>query len=1012
MNPLALLIERSVRHRLLVLVAVAMFALVGIKVFTVMTFDALPSLTGVQVQVLTTSPGLAATEVEQRITVPIERAMAGLPGLENFYSRSFAGVSAITLVFAENTDIWLARQMAKERLDLAREQVPRELGTPELGPPITGLGEVYQFSLRGDLPGHELYRVFERDVAPRLRTVAGIVDVTAWGAGGPRLEIVLDPFALTAHGLSLAEARSQLEEAFGQSSGGAHSEGSERIMVRGENHPSAREDLYQLHLRDQSGRAIPLTALGEVIETSAPSVGLATTDGQGEALFALVQLLRDADALTTVRAVKQRIEEIRAALPAGVVLETVYDREKLVSQSLHTVALNLLEGGLLVVIVLFLLLGDLRAGLVVASVIPLAMLGAFCGLYLLGYSGNLMSLGAIDFGLIVDGTIVVVEAIVGAAVLDRAGLREAVVARSRGVAGPVLLAVGILLLVYVPILALWGVEGKLFRPMAISVLLALTTALLLTFTYVPALASLVLRPNGAHRAPLERWLLRWYEPLLARMTRMPWVGPLVAVALVAAMALVLIRIDTVFVPRLEEGDLVVLADRLPGISAEEAQRQNTRVERILREFPEVERVASRTGSPALATDPMGLEETDIFLRLAPKRDWRTASDLDGLIAAIAERLEREAPGAIYSFSQPIEMRFNEMLEGITSDLGIKIYGEDQQALLATAQKIAAALATVPGAADVAAPSEEGVQLLSVTVDEARRAQAGLTTGELLDHLRASGSGIEVGSLVRGPFRDGIYLRLATDRLALTDLPIAVGEGAALPFSALASLERTNTANLIQREQGSRRVIVEANIRGRDLGAFMADARRVVAAVDLPTGTWITWSGKFEQWRLAARRMGVLLPLVLLAILTVLFQVFRKGRIVALIFCNVPVAVSGGVILLMLREMPLSISAIVGLIALTGIAVMNGIVLLARIRELHPELGAREAARQSALERFRPVLMTAAVAGIGFLPMALGHGVGAEVQRPLATVVIGGLLTATPLTLLVLPAVYGLLFRRE
>lgn len=1012
MNPLIFVIERSVRHRGLVLLATAAFALLGVKLFTMMTFDALPSLMGVQVQVLTTSPGLAATEVEQRITVPIERAMAGLPGLETFYSRSFAGVSAITLVFEDGTDFWLARQMAKERLDQAREQVPEELGTPELGPPITGLGEVYQFSLRGDLPGHELYRVYERDVAPRLRTVPGIVDVTAWGAGGPRFEIVLDPFALSAQGLSLAEARAQLEEAFGQSSGGTRSEGSERLMVRGENHPKSAEALSQLHLRDRQGKAIPLSALGRVVETSAPSVGLATSDGEGEVLFGLVQLLRDADALKTVRAVKQRVEEIRQALPQGVALETIYDREKLVGQSLRTVALNLLEGGLLVVLVLFLLLGDLRAGLVVASVIPLAMLGAFGGLYLTGYSGNLMSLGAIDFGLIVDGSIVVVEAIVGAAVLDKAGLRAAVVARAGSVAGPVLLAVGILLLVYLPILALWGVEGKLFRPMAASVLFALGTALILTFTYVPALASLVVRAKGAHRAPLERLLLRWYEPLLARMTRAPWTGVLCAGVLVLATVAVFFRLDTAFLPRLEEGDLVLMADRLPGISAEQSLRENTRIERILRAFPEVERVASRTGSPALATDPMGLEETDIFLRLKPKREWRTARDLDGLMAAMGERLEREAPGSIYSFSQPIEMRFNEMLEGISSDLGIKIYGEDQQALLDLGQQVAAALAAVPGAADIAAPTEEGVQLLSLSVDESRRAQTGLATREILDHLRASGSGIAVGSLVRGPFRDEIRLRLETKGLNLEDLPMVVGEGAVLPLSALAQLERTTTANLIQREQGSRRVIVEANIRGRDLGDFMAEAQAAVAAIQLPPGTWIEWSGKYEQWRHAARRMGVVVPLVLLAVLTALAQVFRKARIVGLIFCNVPVAVSGGLVLLMLRGLPLSISAIVGLIALSGIAVMNGIVLLSRIRELHPELGAGEAAKRSALERFRPVLMTAAVAGIGFLPMALGHGVGAEVQRPLATVVIGGLLTATPLTLLVLPAVYGLLFRRD
>jgi len=1005
------LIEASVRNRWFVIVGVLVFAVLGVRSFMTATFDAFPDLTNVQVQVLTSSAGMSSEEIEKLVTAPIERAMGGLPGMANLRSKSRAGISAVTVVFEDGTDLWRARQLVKERLDLARDDIPEAAGIPEIAPPSTGLGEVYQFTVRAEgMPTHELYRVFQRQIAPRLRSVPGVVEVNAWGGGAPQLELHLDPFALAAHGVSLLDLRAQLEGGFGVSSGGALIDGAEQILTRGRANPTRPEQLEDMTIQTNAGAAVRLGSLGTAREGGALTVGMGSADGRGEAMFVMVQLLAGADALSTVRAIREKTEEVKQSLPAGIEMEMIYDREKLVGSSLATVAKSLTEGGLLVILVLFLLLGDFRAGLLTASIIPLSMLGAFMGLNALGYSGNLMSLGAIDFGLIVDGTIVVTESIVALTAARSGAFGEAVADRAKRVAKPVVFAVGILILVYTPILLMWGVEGKLFRPMALTVLLALTTALILTFTYVPAMASWLLKPRGDHRSWLEQRLQRLYRPVLRWFMGRPGLAAAVSAILIALSVLLGGSLGVEFTPRLEEGDIVVQTARLPSLSPEQALRESTRVETILGQFPEVIRVASRTGAPAVATDPMGLEEADILVQLKPKTEWTTASTLNGLMAAMAERLEAEAPGAAFAYTQPIEMRFNELLQGVTSDVGVKIYGDDMDVLLDLAADVAARLARVPGAADVTPPVQEGAPLYDVAIDEERRAFFGMPREAVLATVQTLQRGLPVGKAIRGEYRDDIVLKLDYD-LPLDDLPLVLPNGRAVPLGDIADVGYAESPNVIQREGGSRRVAVLANVRGRDLAGFVQAAQAAVADLEIPPGYWIAWSGKYEQLRQAATRMAIIIPGVLFLIMGVLYTAFQNWRASFLIFLNIPVAASGGFMLLWLRDLPISLSAAVGFIALFGIAVMNGIVMISRVLELNRDTPAAQAASESALERFRPVVMTAAVAGIGFLPMALARGVGAEVQRPLATVVIGGLITCTLLTLLVLPSLYARIFAK-
>ena len=1012
------LIQLVVDNRLFVLIGTLAFAGVGLYAFSTMRFDAFPDLTNVQVQVLTSTPGLGSSEVEELVTAPVERAMGGLPGLTEVRSLSRNGVSAVTIVFADGTDRWHARQLVRERLDAARAMIPDDAGTPEIAPPTTGLGEVFQFAVLSD--HHELpalYRLFERDIAPRLKTVDGVVEVNAWGGGAPQVEVSVDPFALAARGLALSEVQSALGETLGLVPGGGVTEGAEQSQVRAVSYPKSIDELLDVRVRGD----VPLGDIATVAEGGALTVGLATADARHEGLFVMVQLLADADARSTVAHVRDRLAEIETTLEPGLELVVVYDREKLVTSTLTTVATSLAEGALLVIVILFILLGDLRAGLIVASVIPLSLLGAFLGLRITGLSGNLMSLGAIDFGLVVDGTIVVIEGLVGLTALGhlsaaerRMKLGRLIAERTARVARPVFFAVSILGLVYVPILLLWGTEGKLFRPMALTVLFALGTALFLTFTYVPALASLVLKPSGEHTTRLIRFATKVHDPLLTGAVKRPLLSALASGGAIALAVVLALSMGVEFVPRLEEGDLVVQTKRLPSLSPRTAALEAIRVEDAIKRTPEVLSVATRVGSPAVATDPMGLEEGDVLVHLAPRKSWREGVTREDLVAEIDRHIAETAPGAELNFTQPIEMRFSELLEGITADVGVQIFGPDLPTLLSLGHEVANRLERIEGAADTLAPAVEGIPQLEAKVDFAHVARFGLDPASLMSHIAALKRGLVVGRIPRGGFLDEVVVRLALPPgTAIADLPIALpaADGArTLPLSELASFEVKEIPSVIHRLEASRRVVVTTNVRGRDMGSFVEAAKAALADLELPAGYRLAWRGKFEQLAVAGERMAILVPAVLFAILGILYVVFRNWRAALLIFLNVPVAVSGGLLALWLADLPLSMSAIVGCIALFGVAVMNGVVLMSRLTELLPTLGPIDAAITGARERFRPVLTTAAVAGIGFLPMAIATGVGAEVQRPLAIVVMGGLVTATALTLVVLPSLFARAFR--
>lgn len=1009
------LINFSVRHRIAVALVVVVLAVLGTWSATRLPLDAFPDLTNVQVQVVTASPGMNSEEVELLVTVPIERAISGTPGLVELRSLSRTGISSVTAIFESGTDLYFARQLINERLNAALEDIPDSAGRPEMGPPTTGLGEVFQFTLASDItPVHELTRILERDIELRLRAIPGVVEVNAWGAPPPEFHVELDPFALANRGLETEEVATRLREALGRATGGADVQGSEQLLVRGLANPTSTEELAAIVMRGAGADALRLEDVASIRERPALSVGFGSQNGEGQALFVMVQLLAGADARSVAANVRTEMESIMETLPDDLRYEPVYDREKLISSTLHTVERSLVEGGLLVIVVLLLLLGNLRAGLIVASVIPLSMIGALNGLRLFGVSGNLMSLGAIDFGMIVDGTIVVVESIVGMKLAHDGSFGEAVARQTRKMARPVIFAVSILMLVYLPVLLMWGVEGKLFRPMAITVLCALGTALLLTFTWVPALSSWLLKPEGEHRTPITRALEAVYRPLLKATMRHPLISSLIAVAIFTASLVVGSGLGVEFVPRLEEGDIVVQTERPASISPEQALEEAGRIEAILREFPEVVAVASRTGSPAVATDPMGLEQADILVHLAPRDEWVSASSTEELMSVFSARLEREAPGALFNMTQPIEMRFNELLEGITSDVGIKIYGPDHDTLVQLGQQVAEVLHDVQGAADIKAPQVEGVPGVDIVLRAEELNAYGLDAAAVLQSVQLVQRGIETGRVVRGAFQDPVILRFNEALgVPLSEIPVLVPTGGSVPLGELAEVRQSETPARIQREEANRRVVVEANVRGRDLGSFVQQAQRVIREeVELPDGYWLGWSGRYEQLRSAATRTAILLPAVLLAIILMLRATFGRFKPGMLIFLNVPMATTGGIFALALRGLPISMSAVVGFIALFGIAVMNGIVMVSRTRELHQQTGARDAARRSALERFRPVMMTAAVAGIGFVPMALNTGMGAEVQRPLATVVIGGLVTATALTLLILPTIYAVGFRSE
>jgi cobalt-zinc-cadmium resistance protein CzcA len=1019
------LIDFALRNRFVVGLNTLLLIAVGLWATVNLPIDAVPDVTNVQVQVLTTSPALGPLEVEQFITIPVETALSGVPKIEEVRSVSQFGLSAITVVFEEGTDIYWARQMIGERLIAARENIPDGMGRPEMGPISTGLGEIYQFEVRSK-PGYqhtlmERREVLDWQIAYQLRSVPGVIEVNTFGGELKTYEVQLDPNKLLNYGISINRVFDALKANNANAGGGYLVHQQEQRVIRGEGLVKSPADVADIVLEERSdGTPITIRDIGDVRFAPMLRQGAVTRDGKGEAVVGIVMLLMGENARTVVDRVEQKKQEIEKTLPEGLEISTFYDRTELVRQTIGTVTKNLIEGGVLVIVVLLLLLGSIRAGLIVALAVPLSMLGACIGMVLTGLSGNLMSLGAIDFGLIVDGSVVLIENIVRRAAeyshehpgerVPRSLIREA----CHEVARPVVFGVGIIMIVYLPILSLRGLEGKMFRPMAFTVIFALLTSLVLALTLMPVLGSIFLRSNVKEKETfLIRWAKRIYRPLLAKAIARPGLVVGIALATFAVSTVAALQLGAVFVPRLDEGSLAIQAIRLPSVSLEASIEMTTKMERVLMAFPQVISVVSKTGRPEIANDPMTVNLTDVLIALKPPHEWPEAITKEELVERMEAALKEAIPNTnSFSFTQPIELRVQELVAGVRSDVGISLYGEDLEELKSTADRIAEVVGKVEGAADVQVEHTAGLPTLRVRVRRHDMARYGINAADVLAAVSAVGGHV-VDQVFEGQRRFPLQIRLAPkwreDVDGLKQLKIADPQGRQIPLEQVADLELSEGPAQISRDARSRRIVIQCNVRGRDLASFVRAAQRAVdEQVELPKGKgyYIVWGGQFKNLEEASTRLMIAVPVALLLIFALLHLTFDSSKAALLIFLNVPMAVTGGVSALWLRGMPFSISAGVGFIALFGVAVLNGVVLLTSILE-HRRRGESQADAvfNAAISRLRPVLMTALVAMLGFIPMALATSSGAEVQQPLATVVIGGLVTSTLLTLFVVPAIY-------
>ena len=1020
MHMLNRVIEWSLRHRALVLLATAALAALGVVAWMNMDIDAFPDTTPVQVQVNTPAPGLAPEEVERQITVPIEQALGGTPRLAQMRSRSKFGLSQITLVFDDGSDIYLARQLTLERLGTVT--LPDGLDRPTLGPVATGLGEVFHYLVvsqrrrKQDLT--EVRTLQDWVLRPPLRTTPGVAEVNGWGGYQKQYQIRIDPDRLHVFDLTFDQVVQAVSDNNLNVGGGNLPRAGEASLVHGVGRAMTVDEIQNIEIvTRRTGAPILLKDVAEVEVGEDLRMGGVTANGRGEVVLGLGFMLMGENSHAVTHRLKDEFARAKGSLPDDVQARVVYDRTELIDQVLHTAYRNLFEGGLLVVAVLFVFLGNLRAGLLVALAIPLSLLFAFCGMWRFGIAGSLLSLGALDFGLVVDSSVVMVENAIRHLAHDPgSGRSKTLILRDAAVEvrAPTLFGELIIMIVYLPILTLEGVEGKMFRPMALTVLFALLGSLLLSLTFVPALSSLLLPRRVAERDP---WLVRAARWLYAPVLRLALRHRLAVLALAVAGLLVGVLaargLGSQFVPRLSEGSLVINIVRLPGTDLDESLRLNTRMEQILRtDFPdEVENVWSRCGTAEVATDPMGPEETDMFVTLKPREKWRKGiRDQDDLVVRMRKELE-DFPGQNLSFTQPIEQRVNEMISGVRADVAVKLYGDDLKTLADKGRELAELLRSIPGAADVSVEQISGQPELQVTVRREALAQYGVPAKAVLDLIRAMG-GTPMGEVTEGQLRFPLAVRLPEeDRRSVesvADLLVAAPTGEHIPLSRLADVSVVEGPAKILHEKGQRRITVQCNVPGGDMGGFVAEARRRVAErFQLPGGRYrLEWGGQFETLERAQARLAIVAPVALLLIFGLLYLTYRRLGDVLLVFAAVPFGLVGGVLALWGRGLPFSISAAVGFIALSGVSVLNSMVLVSFIRHLRMRnVPLERAVEEAALTRLRPVLMTALVASLGFLPMALSTGVGAEVQRPLATVMIGGVCTSTLMTLLLLPALY-------
>ncbi|MES1255020.1 MAG: CusA/CzcA family heavy metal efflux RND transporter [Acidobacteriota bacterium] len=1020
----------SLSHRALVLIASALLVIAGVHSAVNLPIDAVPDVTNVQVQIITAAPALSPVEVEQYVTVPVERAMSGIPRVQEVRSISKYGLSVITVVFEDDTDIYFARQMVMERMRDAEEAIPAAYGRPAMGPIATGLGEIYQFVVRGE--GHslmELEETLDWYIGPQLRTVPGIVEVNSFGGEDKQYQVVIDPRRLQAAGLSVGEVIRALERTNANAGGGYIEHNREQIVIGTIGLVTSLDDLKSVVV-GTTPHGVPITVanVGDVRFGPRLRRGAASMDGKGEVVVGVALMLMGENSRAVTKRVKARLDELRPTLPKGIRVEPFYDRSALVDRTIKTVATNLTEGAALVILVLLLLLGDVRAGLIVAATIPLAMLFAITLMSWTGASGNLMSLGAIDFGLIVDGAVIIVENVARRLSEFRAARERdlspeerleivhdaAVEVRSASVFGELIIAI-----VYLPILALRGIEGKLFHPMARTVLFALLGAFILSLTLVPVLASLLL---SGKRAGHDTWLMRKadraYIPLLRRALARPSVTLAVGLVLLALGGGLMTRLGAEFVPKLDEGDLLLEVRRLPGIALTETVALDQRIARAVLTIPEIEHVVPRAGAPEVATDPMGIEQSDVYIILKPRDTWRGGLTKSALGHEIAGVVEREVPEVAFAVSQPIEMRTNELIAGIRSDAAALIYGPDLENLRLIGQEVAGALKNVSGVVDLRPEQTAGLTYLRIRPDRARLARYGLTVDDVNTITETMAVGRKVGEVFEQDRRFAMVVRTALDYQGSLDvvraLPLKAALGQIVPLGDIADVALETGPSLVNRDKQSRRLLVEFNVRERDVVSTVDEARAAVTSkVKLPVGYRIEWGGQFQSYAAARSRLAIVVPVALILIVLLLWLALGKVKPAVLVFANVPFSAVGGVLALWARDIPFSISAGVGFIALFGVAVLNGLVLVSFCQQLEAK-GAdpRQAIAEAAKLRLRPVLMTAFVAALGFVPMALSRSPGSEVQRPLATVVIGGLITATALTLLLFPAVYALAHRKR
>ncbi len=1045
------LIGLSIRHRWLTLVLTAALVALGVWSYRHLSIDATPDITNVQVQINTQAPGYSPLEAEQRVTFAIETAMVGLPKLD--YSRSLSryGLSQVTVVFKDGTDLYFARQQVAERLQQIASQLPEGLD-PEMGPISTGLGEIFMYTVEAEpnarkpdgtpYTATDLRTLQDWVIRPQLRTTPGVTEVNTIGGFERQIHITPDPAQLVALGFTLNDVVAAVMRNNQNIGAGYIERNGQQFLVRVPGQLANLEAIGNIVLDRRDGVPIRVRDVASVGEGKELRTGAATQNGH-EVVVGTAFMLFGANSREVSQAAAAKLDAANASLPAGVHAKAVYDRTALVDRTIGTVSKNLIEGALLVVVVLFLLLGNVRASLITAAVIPLAMLFTIIGMVRGGVSGNLMSLGALDFGLIVDGAVIIIENC-----LRRFGEAQHALGRQLNdeerydltasataeVIRPSLFGLGIIAAVYLPIFALSGVEGKMFHPMAITVVLALTGAMVLSLTFVPAAIASFLRGRVAeHDNRLMRWSRARYTPLLDWALRRRVVVLAGAAVLVVGCGVLATRLGSEFVPSLDEGDITLQPMRIPGTSLEQSVAMQETLEKRLAQFPEVANIFSKIGTAEVATDPMPPSMADTFLMLKPRDQWPDPRKPKAELVEELEAAAKEIPGSNYEFTQPIQMRTNELISGVRSDVAVKVYGDNLDQLTRLASRVERVMRSVPGAEDVKAEQVSGLPLLTITPDPAALARYGLNPGDVQETVATAIGGSVAGQLIEGDRRFDLVVRLPEaqrqDPAVLADLPIplpastsvdessrlaagANGGPRTVPLREVAKIQVERGPNQINRENGKRRVVITANVRERDLGGFVGELRtRIGQDAALPEGYWIDYGGTFEQLISATQRLGVVVPVTLALIFALLFMAFGSAKDAAIVFSGVPLALTGGVLALALRGIPLSISAGVGFIALSGVAVLNGLVMIAFIRRLREQGDPLDdAVRDGALGRLRPVLMTALVASLGFLPMALNVGAGSEVQRPLATVVIGGIVSSTALTLLVLPVLYRWLHR--